>query len=86
MIRVSLALVASLGLAVVHTWQADRTEIFVVSCTLRWTDVDQRERTRHTPYRSFRLEGQAEREVRLLNSAQDPRVSDCDYTYVLLEP
>lgn len=63
----------------------DREEIFIVSCTVSWYDVEGAVRAKHIPYRAFRTEGGAELEVKLLNREKNSPRSLCDYSYVLLE-
>jgi len=82
MSTLKLVVIALLGL--VSPPHRDHIEIYVVSCTVRWFDVEHIEQTTTLPVWAYRSEHQANEDARIRNAPHDPWVFGCDVAHVLL--
>lgn len=58
--------------------------IFVVSCTITWTEYDQTVHTAHVPFWAYKTEARAKAGVSYQNAAHNPWANQCDYARVEL--
>lgn len=60
--------------------------IFVMSCTVQWTEYDGSPHRLHLPWLAFETAAAAQQAVRQQNAAHNPDATRCDYRRVDLQP